>query len=165
MSAALALAAAAFWLALALVSEVFAALALAAAAVWLAAAALSCESESGDIPCGNCPNCRKILSGKSPDVIFVKKEDGKAQIGVDVIRELRNDVVVYPNDLEKKVYIIDLKNILCENTILTTRDGCFIKAHRVRKITCYSSGPYKMNEDDSTLFVDEVKKFFDVSGE
>lgn len=73
----------------------------------------------------------------------------------------------YPEHIKisELIDIIDLKNILCENTILTTRDGCFIKAHRVRKITCYSAGPYKMNEDDSTLFVDEVKKFFDVSGE
>ena len=87
------------------------------------AAALSCEGGTGDIPCGTCPSCRKILSGRSPDVIYVKKEDDKAQLGVDVIRALREDVVVFPNDLEKKIYIIEdahIMNVQAQNAFLLT---------------------------------------------
>ena len=141
------------------------------------AAALSCEGESGDIPCGTCPICRKILSGKSPDVIFVKKEDGKAQLGVDVIRELRNDVVVFPNDLEKKVYIIEDAHIMnpqAQNAFLLTLEEPPSFVHFL--LLCESSKPLldtiksrapilrmtplsgKMLEDELLLRSDEARK-------
>lgn len=58
-------------------------------------------------PCGECATCRKIFSDISPDVITISREDGKASIGVDAIRELRSDVHIIPNELEHKIYIID----------------------------------------------------------
>ena len=74
------------------------------------AAALACEN-AGDggynLPCGVCPSCKKILAGKSPDVITVSREAGKTQMGVEVIRGLREDVRLMPNDLDVKVYIIE----------------------------------------------------------
>ncbi len=90
------------------------------------AAALSCENREKDgehIPCGVCPACRKILGGKSPDVITVCRENGKAQMGVDVIRGMREDVRVLPNDLDIKVYIIEdahLMNVQAQNAFLLT---------------------------------------------
>ncbi len=89
-------------------------------------AALACE-KSGDVslplPCGLCPSCRKILGGKSPDIITIGREDGKAQLGVDVIRRLREDVRLLPNDLDIKVYIIEdahTMNIQAQNSFLLT---------------------------------------------
>lgn len=92
------------------------------------AAAFSCENNgqsetAGPIPCLDCPACRKILSGRSPDVTIVKREEGKASIGVDIIRSLRSDVSLVPNDLETKVYIIEdahTMNIQAQNAFLLT---------------------------------------------
>ena len=66
------------------------------------AAALACERKGEDgvpLPCLQCPACRKILSGHSPDVIFINRED-KATLGVDPIREMRTSAYMAPNELE-----------------------------------------------------------------
>ena len=76
---------------------------------YMAAAALACEAKddaSKPLPCLNCPSCRKILEKKSPDVI-VKGTEGKASIGVDIARFIKEDVHTLPNDLEHKFYIIE----------------------------------------------------------
>lgn len=89
-------------------------------------AALACEhshDEALPLPCGLCTNCRKILTERSPDVITVTREDGKAQMGVDVIRSLRTDVRLLPNDLDIKVYIIEdahTMNVQAQNAFLLT---------------------------------------------
>lgn len=73
------------------------------------AMALACQNRKGHahaLPCGKCDSCRKIAEGNSPDVIHVYREDGKATMGVDVIRALRTDVHTVPNDLSFKVYLI-----------------------------------------------------------
>ncbi len=73
------------------------------------AAALACRHRAEDgypLPCGECPACRKILSGNSPDVITVGRGD-KATLGVDAIRAMHVDVLIAPNDQEDKVYIIE----------------------------------------------------------
>ena len=90
------------------------------------AAALGCEN-AGDlsrpIPCLDCPSCRKILGGKSPDVITVKREEDKTSMGVDIIRNLRSNVRLLPNDLDTKIYIIEdahLMNEQAQNAFLLT---------------------------------------------
>ena len=73
------------------------------------AAALACAHRTEDgypVPCRECPACRKILSGNSPDVIFINRAD-KATLGVDAIREMRTDVLIAPNDLDHKIYVIE----------------------------------------------------------
>ncbi len=74
------------------------------------AASLACERKGEDgvpLPCLQCPSCRKILSGNSPDVIRIGREDGKATIGVETIREARNFSYMAPNELENKIYIFE----------------------------------------------------------
>ena len=69
------------------------------------AAALSCEnvsSENYPLPCLECPSCKKILQFKSPDVITIGR-DGKATLGVDTVRFLKNDIRTVPNELEFKI--------------------------------------------------------------
>lgn len=84
------------------------------------AAALACTSED-NIPCGECRNCKKILSFTSPDVITVGLEEDKATISVEAIRAIRDDMPIAPNDLETKVYIIedaDLMTVQAQNALL-----------------------------------------------
>ena len=83
------------------------------------AAAIECEerlsldtpsffgNERRVIPCGKCPSCLKILEGKSPDVKIIGLEEDKVTMGVDTIRNLKNDMYTTPNDLSVKVYIIE----------------------------------------------------------
>lgn len=89
------------------------------------AAALSCENSTaadGTLPCGQCPSCRKIMEGKSPDIMIIGRED-RATLGVETIRALREDVHTYPNDLDFKLYIIEDAHTLtaqAQNAFLLT---------------------------------------------
>lgn len=89
------------------------------------AASLACECKgdsSAPLPCKTCPSCKKILSGLSPDVITVGS-DGKASLGVDKIRFLKEDVHIIPNELDDKVYIIedaDKMTTQAQNALLLT---------------------------------------------
>lgn len=85
----------------------------------LICSAVACESS--DRPCMECISCSKIKRGQSPDVITVEAERDRVQLGVDVIRRLREDAVFAPNDLVKKFYIIpkaDTMNVQAQNAIL-----------------------------------------------
>ena len=68
-----------------------------------AAAAMECQG-GGQRPCGVCPACRKVLAGIHPDVITVRDPEHK-NIAVDVVRDLRADAYIRPNEGERKVYI------------------------------------------------------------
>ena len=91
----------------------------------LIAAALSCErrdEESQELPCGNCRSCRKILTDNSTDVTRKGRED-KATLGVDVIREMRQEVCFAPNDGNVRVFIIEdahLMTLQAQNAFLLT---------------------------------------------
>ena len=70
------------------------------------AAALSCTS--ADVrPCGKCNCCKKILSDSSPDVKTIGFIDDKVTIGIDQIREIKEDMSTFPGELAVKVYIIE----------------------------------------------------------
>ncbi len=69
-----------------------------------------------------CNTCRKILAGNSPDVITVSRDD-KATLGVEVIRELRQDVWIAPNDVSTKIYVIEDAHLMttqAQNALLLT---------------------------------------------
>ena len=89
------------------------------------AAATACERLSDDgtpTPCLLCPSCKKILERKSTDVIFVKDET-KASVGVDLVRFIREDVRIIPNDIDNKFYIIENADKMTEqaqNALLLT---------------------------------------------
>lgn len=91
----------------------------------MVAAALVCERHhdpSAAVPCLNCLPCRKVLEGKSPDVITVGCQD-KATIGVDAVRFLKEDVRIVPNDSDTKVYLIedaDKMTVQAQNALLLT---------------------------------------------
>ena len=89
------------------------------------AAALSCEKKNDGVaplPCGVCPSCRKILGGYSTDVIY-KNRGEKATLGVEVIRDLKQDVYIPPNDTAAKIYIIEDAHLMttqAQNAFLLT---------------------------------------------
>lgn len=68
----------------------------------LLSAAAMCEGESR--PCGKCGACRKVLSGVHPDVITVDDPEHKT-VPVRIIRQMRDDVFIRPNEGNKKIYI------------------------------------------------------------
>ena len=77
-----------------------------------AAAALECERETGR-PCGVCRACHKVAEDIHPDVITVRDDQHK-NIAVDVIRELRSDAYIRPNEGRRKVYLFPDCSLLTE---------------------------------------------------
>jgi len=67
------------------------------------AQAMECESE-GDVPCGVCNACRKVNEDIHPDVITVSDSEHK-MISIDVLRDMRSDAYILPNEGKRKVYI------------------------------------------------------------
>ncbi len=78
------------------------------------AAALACQSQHA-LPCGVCDSCQKILNGFSPDVIFVRKDSDKKEFTVNLIREIKDSIFIAPNELEKRVYIIEDAETMNQN--------------------------------------------------
>lgn len=68
-------------------------------------AAMQC-TDAGEKPCGHCNACRKALSGQHPDVIYVHDPE-HTQIAVEIIRRMRADVFIRPNEGERKIYVIE----------------------------------------------------------
>ena len=68
-----------------------------------AAAAMECTADRGQ-PCGVCPACRKVGGDIHPDVITVRDPDHK-NIAVDVVRAIRADAYIRPNEGRRKVYL------------------------------------------------------------
>lgn len=60
----------------------------------------------GSLPCGVCEGCRKVLEGISPDVLTIGRE-GKATLGVDAVRRVKETVHLAPGESDIKVYIIE----------------------------------------------------------
>jgi DNA polymerase III delta prime subunit len=73
------------------------------AAARYAAQAMECTGE-GAKPCGVCPACRKVLADIHPDVICARDDQHK-NIAVDVVRGIRADAYIRPNEGARKVYI------------------------------------------------------------
>ena len=72
-------------------------------ATMLAAAAL-CREE--DAPCGECPSCRKVFGGLHPDVVMLGGDGEARSFHLDVVRQLREDAYVLPNEGARRVFIL-----------------------------------------------------------
>ncbi|MGY4707242.1 DNA polymerase III subunit gamma/tau [Candidatus Bipolaricaulota sp. J31] len=84
------------------------------------ARAANCLSPRDGEPCNECENCRRIISGKSLDMVEI---DGASNRGIDQIRRLREEVNYVPAGARYKVYIIDEVHMLTNeafNALLKT---------------------------------------------
>ena len=72
----------------------------------LICAAIACTDRDGDLPCGKCSQCHKMLNDISADVRYIRRED-RATIGVEQIRTMKEELYVTPNDGDCKFYIIE----------------------------------------------------------
>ncbi len=82
------------------------------AAARFAAAALECTAETGE-PCGVCQSCRKVREDIHPDVVTVRDPEHK-NLSVDVVRSVRSDAYIRPNEGRRKVYLFPDCGILTE---------------------------------------------------
>ena len=64
-----------------------------------------CENENA--PCGVCKNCHLADINSHPDIAVTAPEDGKKNISVAQIRNLKNETFVKPHMSKKRVFIID----------------------------------------------------------
>lgn len=66
---------------------------------------LFCRSE-GERPCCQCPQCLKVLKHIHPDIYEYSASGGARSFHVDIIRDVKEDVFVQPNEADYKVYIL-----------------------------------------------------------
>ena len=69
----------------------------------------------GKRPCMKCTHCDKSSRGLHPDITIIKKQDKKREIRIEQIRELKTDVIVVPNEADKKAYVINDADSMNEN--------------------------------------------------
>ncbi len=81
-----------------------------------------CENTTDEvIPCSECRACRKIKNGNHPDLRIIRP-DG-AQIKIDQMRELQQQIVYQPLEGERKIFIIantEMMNDSAANSLLKT---------------------------------------------
>ncbi len=74
------------------------------------AAAVNClekHNEAASLPCRKCLNCRRIYEGNYPDVKILAKKKEKATLGVEPVKDFREDMFLSSTESEFKIYIID----------------------------------------------------------
>ncbi len=69
----------------------------------LLAAAILCRDSNK--PCMNCGPCRKVSGAGHPDFITVDDPEHK-NVAVKLIREMREDVFIRPNESDRKIYFL-----------------------------------------------------------
>ena len=74
------------------------------------AAALNCERRESDgvpLPCGECNCCKRIYASNFPDVKTLSRPKDRATIGVEAIKDFREDMLLSSTESEYKIYVID----------------------------------------------------------
>ncbi len=72
-------------------------------------AALNCQryKSDGALPCGECSSCKRIYENNFPDVKTLSRPKDRATIGVDHIKDFREDMFLSSTESDYKIYIID----------------------------------------------------------
>ncbi|MTV82398.1 DNA polymerase III subunit delta' [Lactobacillus sp. CRM56-3] len=75
---------------------------------------LFCQQPTNSgLPCGHCPECRRILAGDNPDVVMVEP-DGQ-RIKIDQVRYIKDEFSKSPVEGATKVFIIEGAETLTTN--------------------------------------------------
>ncbi len=72
-------------------------------------------------PCGECVACKKADERNHPDIIYLEPDKPSNPYPVDVIRSIRSDAIVMPNEAKQKVYIFtkaDNISVTSQNALL-----------------------------------------------
>lgn len=100
---------------------------------------------TGDIkPCGHCVNCKKAKNTSHPDIIISDpiKDDNESIFKISVVRELRQDAYIIPNEANCKVYVLhsaDKMNTQAQNALLKIIEEPPAYAEFI--LTCESASP------------------------
>ena len=73
------------------------------------AKAVNCLNPQDGNPCNTCAACRSIDAGSCMDVLEI---DAASNNGVDNVRDLRDDAIYTPSEVQRRVYIIDEVHML-----------------------------------------------------
>lgn len=60
-----------------------------------------------DKPCGKCSACIKALNDSHPDIKVFRCTGSPKTFGVDLVRQIRSDAYIVPNEADKKIYILE----------------------------------------------------------
>ncbi len=74
------------------------------------AAAVNCHERENPVkklPCYECNSCRRIFSGEFTDVKELYRKSDKQTIGVDQVRDFREDMFLSSTESDYKIYIIN----------------------------------------------------------
>lgn len=84
------------------------------------ASAFVCESKQK--PCGRCGHCLKAQSGNHPDIVIADPAaQNEKTFKISLIREIKDDAYIIPNEAHSKVYILksaDKMNVQAQNALL-----------------------------------------------
>lgn len=58
-------------------------------------------------PCGVCPNCIKAAADSHPDIPVFSSEDKAKAFKVDMVRQIRSEAYILPNEADRKVFILE----------------------------------------------------------
>lgn len=70
------------------------------------AMAAVCSAQPEARPCGECSHCVKSKAGSHPDIFMAEGGAAARSFHVDVIREIRSDAFIKPNEAACKVYLL-----------------------------------------------------------
>lgn len=82
--------------------------------------AIVCDNQNA--PCDNCNNCHLASIASHPDITVIAPLDGKKNIQIDQIRELREQAIIRPHQAPKRVFIID-----CADTMNAHSQNALLK--------------------------------------
>ena len=75
-------------------------------------AAANCLSGDDSAPCGECNRCKRIYSDSFPDFRTLGIGSGKASIGVEELRDFREDMFLSPTESPFKFYVIENADVM-----------------------------------------------------
>ncbi len=68
----------------------------------------------GERPCGACPNCKKAAANGHPDLFIAAGGEGARSFHIDVIRRIREEAAILPNEGAVKVYLLENAGVMTE---------------------------------------------------